>query len=64
MNNHEDNDIRALIGAVVSELLKIGEPVQFHQITDALFRLSQDSRDKRFKVLCQRAIHFFSLKMH
>ncbi|BBL32776.1 hypothetical protein [Pantoea ananatis] len=64
MNNHEDNDIRALIGAVVSELLKVGEPVQFHQITDALFRLSHDSRDKRFKVLCQRAIHFFSRKMH
>jgi len=64
VNNHEDNDIRALIGEVVSELLKRGEPVQFHQITDALFRMSQDSGDKRVKLLCKRAIHFFARKMH
>jgi len=64
VNNHEDNDIRALIGEVVSELLKMGEPVQFHQITDALFRMGEDSRDKRVKHLCKRAIHFFMRKMH
>ncbi|WP_376746956.1 SAF domain-containing protein, partial [Pantoea vagans] len=30
-----DNEIRALVGAVVSDLIKAGEPVHFHDITDA-----------------------------
>jgi hypothetical protein len=45
-------------------LIKAGEPVHFHDITDALFRLSEETRDSRLKALCQEAISFFTRKMH
>jgi len=59
-----DSEIRTLVGAVVSDLIKAGEPVNFHDITDALFRLSEETRDSRLKALCLEAISFFTLKMH
>ncbi|MBD8142848.1 hypothetical protein WKH24_00580 [Pantoea agglomerans] len=64
MKYDNDNEIRALVGAVVSDLIKAGEPVHFHHITDALFRLSEETRDSRLKALCQEAISFFTRKMH
>ncbi|MGK3142158.1 hypothetical protein ACCW71_07575 [Pantoea sp. C2G6] len=64
MKDDKDKEIRALVGAVVSDLIKAGEPVHFHDITDALFRLSEETRDGRLKALCQEAISFFTRKMH
>lgn len=64
MKYDKDNEIRALVGAVVSDLIKAGDPVHFHDITDALFRLSEETRDGRMKALCQEAIEFFTRKMH
>jgi len=60
----EEKDIRALVGAIVSDLIKTGQPVHFHDITDALFRLSEETRDSRLKALCHEAIGFFTRKMH
>ncbi|TPV29049.1 glycogen/starch/alpha-glucan phosphorylase [Pantoea anthophila] len=64
MKYDNDSEIRALVGAVVSDLIKAGEPVNFHDITDALFRLSEETRDRRLKALCLEAISFFTRKMH
>ncbi|THB84396.1 hypothetical protein E1N66_10575 [Pantoea allii] len=64
MKYDNDNEIRALVGAVVSDLIKAGEPVHFHDITGALFRLSEETCDSRLKALCQEAISFFTRKMH
>ncbi|SUE06946.1 Uncharacterised protein [Pantoea agglomerans] len=44
MKYDNDNEIRALVGAVVSDLIKAGEPVHFHDITDALFRPERRDR--------------------
>lgn len=64
MKYDQEKDIRALVGTIVTELIKTGEPVHFHDITNALFRLSEETRDSRLKALCHEAIGFFTRKMH
>lgn len=67
MNNDEDNisvDIRAIVGAAVSKRLKTGRPVYFHEITEALFRMGEESRDSKIKESCKQAIRFLAGKMH
>jgi hypothetical protein len=67
VNNDEEYisvDIRAIVGAAVTKLIETGRPVHFHEITDTLFRMSEESGDSKVQELCKQAIGFFARKMH
>ena len=57
-------EINAIIGKIVSALLKPGEVLDVHQLIGSLYRLSNRTDDAKIKESCLAAIRLLANKMH
>jgi hypothetical protein len=64
----EDSDIteeiRALVGRVVTRILRPDEALTVQELIGALYRLSLRSTDSKTKVACEKAIRILAKKLH
>jgi hypothetical protein len=57
-------EIRALVGKVVTRILRPDEALTVQELIGALYRLSLRSTDSKTKIACQKAIHILAKKLH
>jgi len=58
------DDIRALVGRVVSHILRPDEALSVQELIGALYRLSLRSSDSKTKSACEKAIRILAKKLH
>lgn len=59
-----NDEIRALIGKVVSRLVRPDEPLSVHEIINALHTLRVRSPDRNTRLSCKKAIRILARKLH
>ncbi|MGJ0193300.1 hypothetical protein ACR6A7_13265 [Pantoea sp. RRHST58] len=67
MNHNEtaDNqDVYALLGRVVAQLLQPGEALPIQEIIGALYRAGARAEDPEIKAACERAIRLLASKLN
>jgi len=64
-NEPADNDeIFALLGRVVAQILQPGETLPLQEIIGALYRTGQCSGDPEIQDICERAMRLLMGKLH
>ena len=59
-----NDEIRALIGKVVSRLVRPDEPLSVHEFINALHSLRVRSPDRNTRLSCRKAIRILARKLH
>jgi hypothetical protein len=59
-----NDEIRALIGKVVSRLIRPDEVLSVHEIITALHSLRVRSPDRNTRLSCRKAIRILARKLH
>ncbi|MGK3141215.1 hypothetical protein [Pantoea sp. C2G6] len=59
-----DDEMRALIGKVVSRLIKPDAALEVHEIINALHHLRVRSPDHQIRLTCQKAMRLLARKLH
>jgi len=59
-----DDEVRALIGKVVTRLLGPDRSPGIHDIIEGLHHLRVRSADRQTRLSCKKAIHILTRKLH
>lgn len=60
----DNEEIYALLGRVVAQILQPGESLPLQEIIGALYRTGQRSGDPDIQAACERAIRLLMEKLH
>lgn len=60
----DDDEIYALLGHVVAQILLPGEALPLQELIGALYRTGQRSGDPKTEAACERAIRLLVSKLH
>ncbi|RPD98068.1 hypothetical protein BBB56_16000 [Candidatus Pantoea deserta] len=60
----DSDEIYALLGRVVAQILQPGEALPLQEIIGALYRTGQRSGDPAIQAACERAMRLLASKLH